>query len=75
MLGIYADYYIFETTLKEQADEEETVGECQHAGHARTCSWEIKACIGMTFQCPRSTLNHICGVCNSLSSTKGGGVK
>ena len=30
VLGIYADYYIFETTLKEQADEEETVGECQH---------------------------------------------
>ena len=27
VLGIYADYYVFETTLKEQADEEETVGE------------------------------------------------
>lgn len=26
VLGIYADYYVFETTLKEQADEEETVG-------------------------------------------------
>ena len=34
VLGIYADYYVFETTLKEQADEEETVGKWQHAGLA-----------------------------------------
>ena len=42
LLVIYADYYVFETTQKEQADDEETVGEWQHAKLARTCSYELR---------------------------------
>ena len=34
MLGVYADYYVFETTLKEQAEEEE---ETPGADTVQTC--------------------------------------